>query len=48
VGKERLPQRAITPSRYGAGFLRIHVGCGANFVFVDWWAEEKELHHHVF
>jgi hypothetical protein len=21
---------------------------GANFVFVDWWADENELHHHVF
>ncbi len=28
--------------------MGIHEGRGANFVFVDWWAEENELHHHVF
>ena len=32
---------------YGVGFLGIHAGRGINFVFVDWWADENELHHHV-
>jgi hypothetical protein len=48
VARERLPQPAITPNRYGAGFLGVHDGRGANFVFVDWWQDENELHHHVY
>ncbi len=43
-----LPTPAVTPTRYGVGFLGIHDGRGGNFVFVDWWEEENELHHHVF
>jgi len=48
VARECLPQPAITANRYGVGFLGIHDGRGANFVFVDWWADENELHHHVY
>jgi prepilin-type processing-associated H-X9-DG protein len=48
VARERLPQPAMTTNRYGAGFLGIHDGRGANFVFVDWWADENELHHHIY
>jgi prepilin-type processing-associated H-X9-DG protein len=48
VARERLPQPAITPNRYGVGFLGIHDGRGANFVFVDWWQDENELQHHVY
>jgi hypothetical protein len=33
--------------RYGVGFMGVHDGRGANFVFVDWWANEDELHHHA-
>jgi hypothetical protein len=33
---------------YHVGFLGIHDGRGANFVFVDYWADENELHHHVY
>jgi hypothetical protein len=33
---------------YSVGFFGIHDGKTANFVFVDWWADENELHHHVF
>lgn len=33
---------------YGVGYVGVHDGRGANFVFVDWWADENELHHHVF
>jgi hypothetical protein len=25
----------------------VHQGRALNFVFVDWWAQENELHHHV-
>ncbi len=44
----RLPQPPLSKSRYGVGFLGIHDGRGGNFVFVDWWEQENELHHHVF
>lgn len=33
---------------YGTGFLGVHDGRGANFVFIDYWADENELHHHVY
>lgn len=34
--------------RYGVGFIGVHQGKTGNFIFVDWWAQENELHHHVF
>ncbi len=34
--------------RHNAGFIGIHDGRGAVFVFVDYWADENELHHHVY
>lgn len=48
IARERLPQPAAGYGRYGVGFLGVHDGRGANFVFVDWWADENELHHHVY
>lgn len=33
---------------YGVGFLGVHDGRGENFVFLDYWADENELHHHVY
>ena len=48
IARERLPQPAEGGGRYGVGFLGVHDGRGANFVFVDWWADENELHHHVY
>ena len=48
VAADRLPQPAIGQGRYGVGFVGVHEGRGANFVFVDWWADENELHHHVY
>jgi hypothetical protein len=32
----------------GVGFLGVHGGRGADFVCIDWWAEENESHHHVY
>jgi hypothetical protein len=46
VAHERLPRPAITADRYGVGFAGAHDGRGDNFVFVDWWEGEDELHHH--
>jgi hypothetical protein len=48
LARARLPQPAVNESRYGVGFLGVHDGRGANFVFIDWWADENELHHHVY
>lgn len=39
---------ASTEGCYGVGFLGVHDGRGADFVFIDWWAEENELHHHLY
>ncbi len=33
---------------YGVGYVGVHDGRGANFIFVDWWADENELHHRVY
>ena len=33
---------------YHLGFLGVHDGRTSNFVFLDFWANENELHHHVF
>lgn len=48
IAMERLPSPAITTSRYGVGFIGVHDGRGANFIFVDWWANQNELYHHVY
>jgi hypothetical protein len=48
VAKERMASVAESMRHYSVGFLGIHDGRTANFVFVDWWADENELHHHVY
>jgi hypothetical protein len=48
VAGETLPRPAVGEGRYGVGFLGVHDGRDAGFVFVDWWAQENELHHHAF
>jgi hypothetical protein len=45
VARETLP---ATGGDYGVAFMGVHDGRGHCFVFVDWWADENELHHHVF
>jgi hypothetical protein len=47
VAQKRLPRPAVDHDRYGVGFVGVHDGRGANFVFVDWWANEDELDHHA-
>ena len=47
AARDRLPLPAVTPHRHGIGFMGAHEGRGGNFVFLDWWAQENELHHHV-
>ncbi|HLG00097.1 MAG TPA: isochorismatase [Acidimicrobiia bacterium] len=47
AARDILPLPAVGNGRYGAGFLGVHDGRGSCFVFVDWWADENELHHQV-
>ncbi|MGH0029308.1 MAG: isochorismatase [Myxococcota bacterium] len=48
VAAERLAESGGKTRHYGVGFAGIHQGKTGNFVFVDWWADENELHHHVY
>lgn len=47
LARGKLPRLAMGEGRYGVGFVGVHDGRGANFVFVGWWADENELHYHV-
>lgn len=38
-----LPQPAVTPDRYGVGFVAVHRGSSYDFVTVAHWAYETEL-----
>jgi hypothetical protein len=48
AARSRLAEIDRSMPHYGVGFLGIHDGRTANFIFVDWWADENELHHHVY
>lgn len=48
AAEAQLPRPAQTETRYGVGFLGVHDGRDGNFVFVDWWGDETDLHHCVF
>src|SRR5687767_15279367 len=44
----RPPRSTLFPTRRSSdlvGFLCAHDGRGGCFAFVDWWADENELHH---
>ena len=43
-----LPASPDANGSYGVGFAAVHAGVDSNLVFVDWWANDNELHHHVF
>lgn len=49
LAEERLPHPVGdgAEERYGVGFLGVHEGRGSDFVFLDWWQNENELHHHT-
>lgn len=38
-----LPQPAITPERYGVGFIAVHQGSSYDFLTVAYWTYETEL-----
>ena len=48
VVKDRLGLLPSGLRHYHVGFVGIHDGRTSNFVFLDFWAEENELHHHVY
>ncbi|MBO8155823.1 MAG: isochorismatase [Bacillaceae bacterium] len=48
LAAQHLPVPAVTDNRYGVGFIGVHDGEGASFIFIDWWTNENELIHHVY
>ena len=46
--KTQLGESSGKTDHYFAGFACVHQGRGGNFAFIDWWADENELHHHLF
>lgn len=48
VATERVRAVPMESNDYKVGFVGIHQGKTGNFVFVDWWADENELHHHIY
>ncbi|MCK6585325.1 MAG: hypothetical protein L6Q49_19670 [Anaerolineales bacterium] len=45
---KHLQEVARDKPHYSVGFIGINDGRGAIFSLVDFWADENELHHHVF
>ncbi len=48
AARERLRESAAGRPHYQVGYVGINDGRGAVFIFVDFWADENELHHHVY
>src|SRR6266852_4886406 len=46
IAREQLSKETV--NNYGAGFIGVHDGRDAAFVFVDFWGNENELFHRVF
>jgi hypothetical protein len=44
---EKLGEIGQSVAHYGVGFLGVHQGKTGNFGFVGFWADENELHYHV-
>ena len=40
IARKRLTNSTNEDNHYGVGFLGVNDGRGANFVFVDYWADE--------
>lgn len=45
---QALPRPARTEHHYGIGVLGVHDAAAGCYTFVDWWADDNELHHHAF
>ncbi|MEJ2052499.1 MAG: hypothetical protein P8X42_01150, partial [Calditrichaceae bacterium] len=48
VTAARLLHNSKNSKHYNVGFVGIHEGKDENFVYIDWWAEENELYHHIY
>jgi hypothetical protein len=48
IAAHRLLSLPADLQHYYIAFLGVHDGRTSNFVFLDFWADENELHHHVF
>lgn len=48
VTQRLLDGRGFNGDVHRVGFVGIHDGHRGTFLFVDWWADEKELHHRGF
>ncbi len=48
VAAEKLALLDDQQTVYGVGFLVLHEAREANFVSINWWAKESELHRRVF
>ncbi len=48
LAAEKLAEITAAGDHYHVGFVGVHQGKTAHFIFVDWWAQENELHHHVY
>jgi hypothetical protein len=48
IVERRIRESGNDTDHYGIGFVGIHQGKTGNFVFIDWWAKENELYHHVY
>jgi len=48
VAARHLRDHPLAGRAHGVGILGVHDGRGENFVFLDRWADENELHHTVF
>jgi hypothetical protein len=48
MARKRLTNSTNSDNHYRVGFLGVHDSRGANFVYLDYWADENELHHHVY
>lgn len=48
IAEEELRHTPAWINHYGVGFIVVHQGRTGNFVLVDYWADENELHNHVY
>jgi hypothetical protein len=48
IAAERLMESTMLMDHHGVGFVGVHQSHADNFVFVNWWANDFELHQHAY
>lgn len=48
LAEDRIAESAGSGENYRVGYVGVHAGKTGNFVFIDWWANENEVYHHVY